>query len=125
MGELLTLRGHVSGTGDYTLQGDVLYGSVAHVRIPKGMKAKVWAKRIAGEAARVKLMFTHDVTVSSPAWVEVGAEYLASPGEIVLEKRRPIILRGLTGKEAFKLTRDVGDGDSYVDIDVELAEDDE
>jgi len=120
MGELITFKGHVSGTGDYTLDSDILYSTVTYVRIPKGMKAKVWCKRISGEAADVAIEFTHDITASTPTWKELSVEKLASAGELILEKRRPTVIHGFTGKEAFKITRTSGTGDSYVEIEVEF-----
>ncbi len=122
MKELFTLRGEASGTGDYTLRGDLIYGTATAIRIPKGLKAKIWCKRIAGEAAQVTINYTKDITASSPTWVAVDTENLASAGELVIEKRRPIILRSATGKEAFKVTRDSGTGSSFVDLEVELTD---
>ena len=92
-----------------------------YIRIPKGMKLKVWCKRISGEPVEVIMEYTHDVTAASPTWVEVGREVLASAGELSLEKRRPIVLRGFTGKEAFRARwRQATAASSYAEFEVEL-----
>lgn len=118
--ELFTIRGSVSGTGVYDLDCDLFHSTVSYVRIPKGLKVKIWCKRISGEAAEVAIEYTHNVTESAPTWKTVSLEMLSTAGEIILEKRRPLILRGFTGKEAFRLNRISGTGDSYVEIEVEM-----
>jgi len=123
VGELFTLKGKVTGTGDYTFTSDLIYGTITLFRIPRGMRAKVWCKRISGEAAELYLRYSHDVTVSPISWVDISFEKLASPGELWLEKRRPIVLRSEVGKEGFKLERVTGTGDSHVEIEVEIEED--
>ena len=121
MSELITFKGYVSGTGTYTLESPAIRGSVDRIRVPKGCKLKVWAKRIAGEAAVVKIQFAPDITVDSPSWQDLDVEQLASPGEIVLEKRRPVVVNGYTGKEGIQIVRASGSGDSWIDIEVEFV----
>jgi len=120
--ELLTIRGYVSGTGVYSLDSDLFYSTVDYIVIPKGLKAKIWCKRISGEAADVRIEYTYDYGDWSSPKV-VGFERLASSGEMFIEKRRPIVLRGLTGKEAFRFNRVAGTGDSYIEVELELTED--
>ena len=132
MGEILTLRGVSDGsntTGDFPLYSDLFYYSdptsptLTYIRIPKGVKAKIWCKRIAGAASKIKIQFTKDVTASSPVWAVVDEEDLASEGEIILEKRRPLVLRGTTGNEAFKASWEQSTaGVTSVDLEVELEE---
>jgi len=122
MGEILTLRGSVTGTGIYSLDGDLLYSSVDNVRLPRGAKCKVWTKRIAGQEAQMDIEFTHDITVDSPSWKKVDSEYLASAGELDLEKRKPLILHDIDNKCALRLNRVSGTGDSFVDIEIEIEE---
>lgn len=127
MGDLIHLYGETDGsstTGTFSLQSDMFYSSVSYIRIPKGVKAKIWCKRIAGAAVDVKVEFTHDVTETSPTWSDISHESLASAGELTLEKRRPIVLMGRTGKEAFRASWSQGTaGNSYVEFEVELSED--
>ena len=124
--ELMTLYGATDGsstTGQFSLNGDLLYSAVSYVRIPKGMKAKIWCKRISGAAVDVIIEYTYDCTVASPTWVAVSRESLTSAGEIILEKRRPVVLRGFTGKEAFRISWSQSTAaSSYVEIEVELSE---
>jgi len=133
MRELLTLKGSTDGsstTGTFSLYSDMIYGSVSYVMIPKGLKAKVWCKRISGKAVEVIIQFTHDIYAggSTPSpdtadWTEVGHEVLVSEGELILEKRRPLVLRGYTGKEAFRVRWSQSSaGLSYVEIEVELTD---
>lgn len=122
MGELVTFRGSVSGTGVYTLDSDILYSPVTEVRIPRGLKVKIWSIRISGEAADVAVQYTPDITAATVVWKTVDSEKLASAGEIVVEKRRPIVLRGFTGREAFRVVRLTGLGDSFVTLEVEFEQ---
>jgi hypothetical protein len=128
MKEILTLKGETDGsntTGDFPLYGDMVYGSTTSFRIPAGLKAKVWAKRISGAAVTVNINYTRDVTASPQTWVLMDSENLASAGEVALEKRRPIVLRGLTGKEAFKVSWSSSvAAKSYVTLEVEITDED-
>jgi len=129
LSELFTCYGATDGsstTGDFTLYSrDLIYGSFTSFRIPKGMKAKIWCKRIAGEAVDIIINFTKDVTVASPTYNPVDRQKLASAGELILEKRRPIVLRSIDGKEAFKVSwSQTAAALSYVDLEIEITEDD-
>jgi hypothetical protein len=128
MKEIITLKGETDGsntTGDFPLYGDIVYGSTTSFRIPAGLKAKVWAKRISGAAVTVNINYTRDVTAGAPTWVLMDSEYLASAGEVALEKRRPVVLRGLTGKEAFKVSwSQTAAAVSYVTLEVEITDED-
>jgi len=127
MGELFTLYGATDGsntTGTFDLYGDLLQAAVNYVRIPKGMKAKIWCKLVSGAPVDVSIQYTHNVTVTSPTYITITTESLANAGEESIEKRRPIVLRGFTGKEAFKTTWSQSSAaKSYVQIEVELTED--
>lgn len=124
---LMTLFGRTDGsstTGTFSLYGDVLHGTVDYVRIPKGLKAKIWCKRISGEVeTEVIIQFTNDVTEATPTWNDVSRQILSSKGVIELEKRRPVVLRGRKGTEAFRITWDQPTaGYANVEIEVELVE---
>jgi hypothetical protein len=105
--ELLTIRGETDGsatTGTVPLDSDLFYSTVSYLRIPKGMAAKIWFKKIAGEAETLfTLQYTYDCTVGAPTWKNVQQEKLASKGESALEKRRPEILRSIKGTEAIRV----------------------
>jgi len=125
--ELIVLRGETDGTsttGTFSLDSDILYAPVTYVRIPKGMVVKVWFKKLAGEGeALTTLEYTYDVTVATPTWKALHVEKLAAKGEVTLEKRRPIILRGFTGREAFRVTWSMPTAvKAYVEIGVEIGE---
>jgi len=125
--ELLILRGESDGTstsGVFSLDSDLLYSPATFVRIPKGLKAKIWFKKLAGEdETLVALEYTYDVTVATPTFKTVHVEKLASKGEISIEKRRPIVLRGFTGREAFRVTWTMPTAvKAYVELGVELSD---
>jgi len=125
--ELFSVYGETNGSstsGDFEFYSDMVYGTFTSFRIPKGMKAKIWCKRISGEAVEVIIKYTHDVTVTpSPTWISVSREKLASAGELILEKRRPIVLRSITGNEAFKISwsQDTA-AKSYLELEIEITE---
>jgi len=124
--ELLTYRGETDGTsttGTFSLSSEMVVGTVEYVVVPKGMKAKIWAKRLVGKPLDMVVEVTRNI--SSPTWAEVGRERLVSEGELSLQKRRPMVVRGLTGLDAFRLRWDqsgFGAGKSYVEVEVEFVE---
>jgi hypothetical protein len=127
---LFTVYGSASvasnASGDFKLViPDAYGGPYDYIRIPKGFKAKVWAKRLTGTAAfRLITRFIPDVTAPSP--VDVDSEYLASAGSLELEKRRPIVIVAKTGNEAIKFSySDTGAGTIAFAADVELTDEDE
>jgi len=108
MSELLVIRGATDGTsttGTVSLYSDLFHSPVNYFRIPKGMSAKIWWKKVSGEAETLfTIQYTYDVTASPPTWKDMEQEKLSAKGEISIEKRRPLILRAFTGKEAFRIT---------------------
>ncbi|MEM1710529.1 MAG: hypothetical protein QW820_06530 [Sulfolobales archaeon] len=127
MGELLILRGETTGTdtsGVVKLDSDVLYSPVDYVRISKGLKCRIWFKKISGEGETLfTLQYTNDVTEATPTWRDMQQEKLASKGELSIEKRRPLVLRGFTGREAFRVvyTQPVA-VKAYVELGVEIGD---
>jgi len=128
LGELVTFHGKTDGSsteGVFELESDILHGTVSYIRIPKGMKAKIWAKRIGGAACDLIVEYTHDVTAADP-WASpttMELESLSSSGELKIEKRRPIILRGFTGKEAFRVKwKQSTAAESHIALEVEFDE---
>jgi hypothetical protein len=124
--ELLTIRGETdekSTSGVIPLDSDLFYSTVDFLRIPKGMTAKIWFKKIAGEGETLfTLQYTYDCTVPTPTWKNIQQEKLASKGELApIEKRRPEILRAFTGKEAIRViwTQPTA-AKAYVELGLEL-----
>jgi len=130
MKELLILRGETDGTstsGTVPLDSDILQATANYVRIPKGLKCKIWFKKVAGEGETLfTLQYTYDVTAATPVWKNIQQEKLASKGETSIEKRRPEILRAFTGREAFRITwtQSVA-SKAYVELGVELGDDEQ
>jgi hypothetical protein len=129
MEELITLRGETDGSalsGTVPLDSDLFQSTVTYLRIPKGLAAKVWFKKVSGDADTLfTLKYTYDVTATAPTWKNIQQEKLASKGEISIEKRRPEILRGFTGKEAIQITWTQptgGAAKAYVELGLELTD---
>jgi len=130
--ELLTLKGETDGantSGDFPLYSDLIYHDSApytpptKVIIPKGMKAKVWFKEVSGKPVSVELYWSKDATATSPSWELLERVTLSSEGQLSLEKRRPHIIRSITGKEGFKLSWSQPTADkSYVQIGLEITD---
>jgi len=123
--ELITIRGETDGSaasGVVPLDCDLFQSTVSYFRIPKGMTAKIWFKKISGEGETLfTLRYTYDCTVASPSWKSIQQEKLASKGEIALEKRRPEILRSLNGTEAFQITwSQPTAAKAYIEVGVEI-----
>jgi len=124
--ELITVYGETDGSstsGTFSLNSPLFHSPVTEIRIPKGMKAKIWCKRISGEAVTVLLRMTRDITASSPTWITIDVQVLPSKGELELEKRRPIIIEGITGKEAIRLEwSQTTAGKSYIAYELEITD---
>jgi hypothetical protein len=115
-------------TGDFTLSSPHVSGSFSIIRLPMGFKAKVWAKRLVGTAGFMLVVnYTTDATVLQPSWATVDSEYLASSGSLELEKRRPVVIPFITGKEGIKLSYSNASAGSTicVDVDIEVTDEDE
>jgi len=129
---LITVYGTASPTGsgqsgDLTLTSPDVYGNFTLIRVPKGLKAKVWAKRLAGTAGfTLQIQVSDDVTASAPTWYVVDSEHLSGAGSLELEKRRPIVVQARTGKEGIKLSyaNTTGVGTIYAVVEVELTDED-
>jgi hypothetical protein len=123
--ELITVRGETDGastSGTVSLDSDLFYGGVSFLRIPRGMTAKIWFKKVSGEAETLfTLQYTYDCTVASPTWKDIEQEKLSSKGELSIEKRRPVILRSLKGTEAFRVTwTQPAAAKAYIELGVEI-----
>jgi len=127
-GELFIVYGETDGSstsGTVSLNSDIFYSSVQYIRIPKGCKAKIWFQKVAGEGETLfKIEYTYDVTEDTPTWSTLAVEKLASKGELAIDKRKPIILRGFSGTEAFRVTWEQPSGSAtkaYVELGVEIV----
>jgi len=127
MKELIIVKGATDGSatsGTAPLDSDLFQATVTYFRIPKGLKAKVWFIDIAGEGAtRFELQYTADVTAATPTYKTLEAEKLSAAGQLSFSPRRPVILHGLTGKEAFRVNWTQGTAAlAYFTLGVELSD---
>jgi hypothetical protein len=130
---LFTVYGTASPTasgasGDFTLTSPDVYGSFSYIRIPKGLKAKVWAKRLSGTVGfTLQIQVSDDATAPRTTWYAVDSEHLASAGSLELEKRRPVVIQGRTGREGVKLSYadTTGAGTVYAVAEVELTDEED
>lgn len=130
MKEIATVIGETDGvntSGDCSLYADIIYSDATYqlptsVLIPYGVKAKIWAKRIAGEGETTfGILYSKDIT--SAVWKSVDVQVLPAKGEITLEKRRPIVLRSITGKEGFKISwSQPSAAKAYIELEVEFSD---
>lgn len=126
--ELIILRGETDGTtssGTVSLWSDIFNISTTSVRIPRGMKAKIWFKEISGEGETLfTLEYSRDITIPSPSWLRVEQVKLSAKGIVSVEKRRPVILRSFTGKEGFRVSWTQPTATkAYIELGVEFTED--
>lgn len=121
---IITVFGQTDGTnttGVFTLTSKDFKNSVTHLQLDKGLKYKIWNIRISGEPVTVNIEKTEDVTASPPTWVQIDSYDLVSPGVIILEKRRPIVVHGKTGLEAIRFTwNQTTAAVSKISIDIEI-----
>jgi hypothetical protein len=133
--ELFTLKGESDGTsesGDFPLYSDLLYHGSApfvpptKVVIPYGMKAKIWAKRLAAEGETAfQIYWSKNASAAAPTWELLDSQKLASKGELSVEKRRPIVVRSLAGTEGFKASWAQPTDSavkSYIELEVEITD---
>lgn len=122
--EIITVFGKTDGsntTGTVPLSGPDFSNSPTQLKLDKGLKAKIWAKRISGAPVKFKILYTPDSTAGTPVWIEIDEEDLASEGVIELEKRRPIIISFRTGNEAIRIDWEQGTaGVSTIALDIEI-----
>lgn len=112
--ELFTVYGETDGvavTDDLPLYADIIDYTIAapeYLRIPRGMKLKIWAIRVNGNLGdtAVTVNYTHDVTAGIPVYIAINTDILdnAVDSRFSDDYRKPIILRGFTGDEAVKFT---------------------
>ena len=108
--ELQTFEATTNGTaagGTFSLDSDVVQTPVTVIQIPPGMNLKIWAKRATGLTS-VTVIYRYSITANlNTGYTEVSRDVLPAPtggsAELVIEKKRPIILRGITGNEGVQV----------------------
>jgi len=128
--EMFTVYGETDGlavAGTFDLAAPIILGTDAYLRIPRGMKLKIHALRLNGDAAndtQVNVMFTHDVTAGPPVWEDSAVIFLdATRNRVSEDKRKPTIFHGFSGEEAisFDWLQTVVASVAYLEADVEYT----
>jgi len=116
--ELVTYSGLVTAaatSGTFYLYATHMYvtGSTPYVPIPVlvipfGMKAKIWRVQVSSTAAvAVQLQFAPNAATyyagGTPSWATLDTYNLSSPGELVIDYRRPIVIDSKYGTEGIQL----------------------
>jgi len=116
--ELVTYSGLVTAaatSGTFYLYATHMYvtGSAPYVPIPVlvipyGMKAKIWRVQVSSTAAvAVQLQFSPNAATyyagGTPSWATLDTYNLASPGELVIDYKRPIVIDSKYGTEGIQL----------------------
>lgn len=129
---LFSIFGETDGsstTGIFTLRSEIFYDTVDYIRLDKGLKLKIWGIRITGDAVRVILNKTEDVTAATPDWTAIGDVIigeLPSKGSIDIELRRPILIHYKTGNEAIRFRWEQSTAaKSSIEIKVEVTDEEE
>ncbi len=141
MRELLTYIGAVASaatSGTFALYTNHMYvtGSTPYVPVPVivipfGLRAKIWGIRISSTAAtQVSIQYSPNAstyyTGGSPTWATVDSELLSSPGDLVIEFRRPVVLASRYGTEGFQIIYTASAAvQPVIEVDVEFTEEDE
>ena len=119
--ELFTITGSTNGTdttGTISFTTDFVRGNFTSIRIPKGMKLKIWGIRISGDAAVIKVILKRGTTEKS-----VSVERFPGGTEKHIEKRRPIVIEGVTGDEEVRVDWEQSTaGYTAVEMEVELTD---
>ena len=123
-GEMITFRGATDGaalTGSIPLTADILQAAITSIRIPRGGVLKIWGYRVSGAKSKFDVNFKK-LTASADVPIETLAFDPALDSSINLEKRKPILVRGLAGQESISIgwTQAVA-ALSYIDIDIEIC----
>lgn len=127
--ELITFRGTTNGADvaeTFSLYSTLMYGTDEYIRIPKGMKLKIHSIRVMGSDTDtlVSVKYTHDITAAIPTYVDIDYELQDNAVDIRIseEKKKPIILPGLTGDEAVAFDWLQTDASTaYLIVEVELT----
>jgi hypothetical protein len=121
--ELFTVYGSASpsaaGSGSFTgLTATIGYDTFDYIVVPKGLKAKIWAKRLSGTVGyQLRILWG-----PPGSQVVVSQENLAGAGELALEKRRPLVLIG-DGSTALSFAYSAaGAGTVSFEVEVELTD---
>jgi len=122
--DLITIYCETDGTnttGTFSINSTAFTNTPQYIQVDKHLKLKIWARRIAGAPATIYVQYTDDVTATTPTWKNMDVIHLASEGELDLEKRKPVIVIGRTGKESIRFTwEQTTAGKTYVMFDIEI-----
>ena len=147
--DLILIQGELSGvtgaTAPFPLSSDLfttglqwVSGAASDVtgptmfRIPQGFNLKIWQNHLAqvaattGPIAAVMLQFSKDITaVGGPTWQDIDLMSLAALNtEEIRERRRPLVIHAITGKEGVRLVTQnamVSGATHSITIEVELT----
>jgi hypothetical protein len=114
-------------TSDMYVTGSSPYTPIPVLVIPYGMKAKIWGIRISSTAAvTVQVQFSPNASSyysgGTPSWATLDTEDLASPGELAIELRRPIVVTSKYGSEGLQLVfASASSVQPNVSVDVEFV----
>lgn len=117
-----------AGSGTCKIKSPYIYppDGIDYIRIPIGLKVKIWAKRISGDECKFKITLSRDGGSTFPETLTI--EYNPAPGEVALEKRRPIVVKAFTGQEAIRIDYEKSSTNpAYFELEIEFTdeEDDE
>jgi len=127
--QLFTLQGSCASstsTVGFTLYATLMKTNPTKLRIPHGMKLKIWEKNIYTTISTdsVTLQYAHDGSSTSPTWVTIDKQPvilgMVTGGMININKRRPIVLDGLRGTEAIQFLS--GNSATSISYEVEITD---
>jgi len=122
--DLITVYGKTDGrnaTGVFTLYSTSFTNSPNYLRFDKGVRVKIWGRRVEGAPATIYIEFAPDATAPSPSWTPVGAVVLSSACAVELEKRRPVVIECRTGREGIRFAWEQSTaGVTHVELDIEV-----
>jgi hypothetical protein len=104
----------VSGTGatsvtGVTLVADIISGTPTKIRIPQGLKLKVWAKNLSSGLSTdsVSVQYCRDGRSTTPTWVTIDKQSAilgnVTGAMVNIDKRRPMVVNGLGAQGAIQI----------------------
>jgi len=126
-GELITLIGETDGTntsGVCPLRSELVEASKGLV-LPLGLKAKIWALRAYADTdTTFAIEYCEDIEGGSGCKPMLKFGVTAKDFKHVELESRPIVIRGVTGKDGFRVTWSQGSaGYANIQLDVEVTDD--
>jgi len=122
---LITVHGVTNGsdkTGSLSLANDFFNSAVTYIRIPQGLKARIWSVEMTAgtNATTFALQTCPDAT--SPSWTTVRSWYLAANSYVEAEKmKRPIVVGpSRDGKLGIQFTWSQGSQDALAHLNATI-----